>query len=163
MAGQRSPLPSALDVRELLEGLLGRDVEGVVGTGAVDPTQHPGAIVGVYVDDMLGLRAIVVLDVALSAHVGASIALIPRTAAEQSIEDGLLTPNLYDNTAEVLNVAASLFNVDGAPHVRLYEAYAPRETLPADVSRWVLAYVARLDMELTIAGYGVGRISVLAI
>ena len=161
--GQRSPLPAALEVRELLEGLLGREVDGTVGTGAVDPTQHPGAMVGVYVDDTLGLRALVLFDLALSAHVGASIALVPPKAAAQVVEDGLLTPNLYDNTAEVLNVAASLFNHEGAPHVRLYEAYAPREMLPADVARWVLAYVARLDMELTVAGYGSGRLSVLVI
>ena len=159
----RTLLPAALEVRELLEGLLGRDVEAVVGVGAIDPRQHPGAMVGAYVDDTLQLRALVVADVPLCAYVGASIALVPPTAAAQCVEDGLLTPNLYDNTSEVLNVAASLFNADGAPHVRLYEAYAPREMLPGDIAKWVTAFVARLDMEVTIAGYGTGRLSVLVI
>lgn len=158
-----SPLPPALEVRELLEGLLGRDVEAVVGTKPVNPSEPPGAMVGVFVDDMLKLRAIILTDLALSAYVGAAIALVPAKTAAASVEDGRLTPNLYDNTREVLNVAASLFNHDNAPHVRLYEAYAPNEALPPDVAKYVLAYVRRLDMELEVSGYGKGMISVLAI
>ena len=163
MSTAASPLPVALEVRELLEGLLGRDVDAVVGTKPVNPQEPPGAIVGVYVDDLLTLRAIILTDVALSAYVGAALALIPARTAGEAAEEGRLTPNLYDNTREVLNVAASLFNHEGAPHVRLYEAYAPREVLPPDVAKYVLAYVRRLDMELEVAGYGKGLISVLAI
>lgn len=158
-----TPLPAALEVRELLEGLLGREVGAVLGTGMIDPGQHPGAVVGVYVDDMLKLRALIVLDVALSSYVGAAIALLPAGAAKEAVEQGLMTPALYDNTAEILNVAASLFNAENAPHVRLYEAYAPREILPPDVAKWVTAYVRRLDMELNVTGYGTGRISVLTV
>lgn len=163
MNGTQSPLPAALEVRELLEGLLGRDVDALVGTDAVEPHTNPGAVVGVYVDDQLQLRAIIAVDQRLAAHLGAAIALMPPTAAKTAIEQELLTPALYDNVAEVLNVAASLFNVGDAPHVRLYEAYAPRETLPPDVAKWVLAYVRRLDMTVDVTGYGKGRISVLAI
>lgn len=161
--GNGSPLPAALEVRELLEGLLGRDVEAVVGTGAVEPHQHPGAMVGVYVDDQLKLRAIMVMDLALTAHVGAAIALMAPQTAQDVLKTELLTPALFENSAEVFNIAASLFNKDGAPHVRLYETYAPREVLPADIGQWVLAYVSRLDMEVDVAGYGGGRMSLLVI
>lgn len=158
-----TPLPAALEVRELLEGLLGRDVEAVVGTGAVDPQQHPGAVVGAYVDDTLKLRALVVFDLPLAAWAGAAIALVPAATAATCVEDAVITPALFENTAEILNVGASLFNHDGCPHLRLYETYAPRETLPGDIAKWVLAYVQRLDMELTVSGYGTGRASVLVI
>jgi len=161
--GQHSPLPAALEVRELFEGLLGRDVDARTGAAPVDPAFGAGAIVGVYVDDTLAMRSLVVVDLDLSSHAGASIALIPAAAARACIEAGVITPALYDNMAEILNVAASLFNHDDAPHVRLYAAYAPRERLPADVAGWVLAFVRRVDLELTIAGYGSGRISVLAL
>lgn len=159
----RTPLPAALDLRELLESLLGRQVDGEVVTRPVDPHKHPGAMVGAYVDDQLQLRAVLLADLALTAHAGAAIALMGPRVAEDVISSELLTPVLYDNAAEILNVAASLFNAAGAPHVRLYEAYAPREVLPPDVDKWVLANVARLDMELTIAGYGSGRCSVLVV
>ncbi len=155
-----TPLPAAFDVRELLASLLGRDVEAEVVTGVVDPHKHPGALVGAYVDDALRLRALVVADLALTAYAGAAIALMGVRVAEDVVRSELLSPVLYDNAAEILNVAASLFNADGAPHVRLYEAYAPREVLPPDVDRWVLAQGARLSLELTVAGYGTGRMSV---
>lgn len=159
----RSPLPAALEVRELLEGLLGRDVGAEVGIEPVDPRQHPGAVVGVYVDDALTLTAVVLVDVPLAAYVGAAIALLPPRGAAEAVEREMLTPALFDNTAEILNVAASLFNHDGAPHLRLYESYAPRETLPADVAKLVMAFVRRLDMDVSVAGYGSGRLSVLVV
>ena len=34
----------------------------VVGTGPVEPHVHPGAVVGVYVNDLLKLSALVVMD-----------------------------------------------------------------------------------------------------
>lgn len=159
----KSPLPAALEVRELLEGLLGRDVEAQVGTPPVDTRVPEGATVAAYVDDQLGLRAIVLMDLALTAFSGAAIALMPAVGAADAVEKGMITPALYDNAAEILNIMASLFNKDDAPHVRLYEAHAPRETLPADVQRWLLAYVPRLDMELTVAGYGTGSLSVMVV
>lgn len=163
MSGTSSPLPTVLDVRELVEGLLGRDVEAAAGAEPVDPVKGGGAMVGVYVDDRLAMRALIVVDLPFAAFAGSAIALLPVAAARTAVEDELITPGMYDNTAEILNVAASLFNHDGAPHVRLYQAYAPRERLPGDVASWVLAFVRRQDVELTIAGYGTGRMSVLAL
>lgn len=163
MSATKSPLPAALEVRELFEGLLGRDIAAEVGTAPVDPIKPGGAIVAAYVDDMLGLKALVLMDLALAARSGAAIALLPSASAESVVESGLITPVLYDNAAEILNIMASLFNLEGAPHVRLYEAYAPRETLPADIQKWTMAYVPRLDMELDITGYGAGTISLLII
>ncbi|MCV2392759.1 hypothetical protein OEB99_00405 [Actinotalea sp. M2MS4P-6] len=158
-----SPLPSAVDVRELLEGLLGREVEATLGTGAVNPAEAPGAVVGVFTDDKGSLRAILIIDLALAAYAGAAIALLPLPQAEKAVANQALSENLLENIFEVLNVAASLFNHEGAPHVKLFESYKPEETLPADVQKWVLAFVRRLDMELDVSGYGKGRVSVLAL
>ncbi|NCT91068.1 hypothetical protein GXB85_08920 [Cellulomonas sp. APG4] len=158
-----TPLPALLEVRELLEGLLGRDVDGTLGAAPVNPNEPPGAMTGIYVDDQLKLRALILVDLPLACWVGAAIALIPARTAEGSVENGFIAPDLIENTHEVLNVAASLFNADGAAHLRLYQSFVPRETMPADVQKWVLAYVQRLDVTLTVAGYGEGRMSVLVI
>lgn len=163
MSAGKSPLPAALEVRELLEGLLGRDVDAEVGTPPVDTRVPNGATVAAYVDDQLGLRALVLMDLELTAYSGAAIALLPAVGANQAITNGMITPALYDNAAEILNIMASLFTKDDAPHVRLYEAYPPRETLPGDIQRWLLAYVPRLDVRLTVAGYGTGNLSVLVV
>ena len=158
-----TPLPEAIEIRELFEGLLGREVEAKIGTGAVDPYAHPGGMVAVYVDDHLTMRAIIVVDLALAAYLGTSIALIPAATAKAALEDGVLPASMGENAYEVLNIAASLFNHDDAPHVRLYKTYAPKETLPADVRQAVLSYGTRLDMEATVVGYGTGRLSVLVV
>jgi len=156
-----TPLPSALEVRELLEGLLGRDVEAELTSTGADPRKHPGAMVGVYVDDAQQLRAVVVLDLALAASVGAAIGLMGVRTAEDVVRTELLSPALYDNAAEILNVASSLFNAEGAPHVRLSEAYAPREILPSDVDARLRGMVRRMDLEMSVSGYGAGRMSVV--
>ncbi len=158
-----TPLPQPLEVRELLEGLFARPVTTTVVTTKVDPLMHPGAVVGVYTDDTLALKAIMAFDVPLAAYAGAAIALMAPAVASKAVESGLLSPQLFDNTAEILNVAASLFNADGAPHLRLYQTFAPRETLPGDAQRMMRAFVRRLDVEVEISGYGTGQASLLAI
>lgn len=158
-----TPLPTAKAVKDLLEAILGRDVDVTTGAEAVDPAQAPGAVVGVYTQDSLALAAVVILDLPLAAYVGAALALIPRGGAEAAVEDGVLPDSLLENTAEILNVTTSLFNVDGAPHHRLYATYAPGATLPADVAQWVLAYIPRLDLTVEVQGYGPGRLSVLLV
>jgi len=158
-----TPLAAAKDVRDLFEGLLGRDVEVTTGGEMVDPASEFGALVGVYVDNTLKLTALVLLDIELASRVGAAIALIPTRAAEQAISNGLMPDNLRDNAAEILNVTASLFNAEGAPHVRLDAVYAPGDPIPADVAQWVLTYVRRCDLHVDVQGYGPGKFSLLVI
>jgi hypothetical protein len=144
----QTPLPSALEVRELWESLVGRDIDVTTGGPMVDPVLNGGAMVGVFVDRLMKLSA---------------LALVPQRAAETAIEEETLPVALSENAGEILNVTASLFNVGDAPHLKLDAVYAPREPLPADVAQWVLAYVRRLDLEVEVAGYGKGCTSVLVI
>lgn len=160
MTADETPLPPARDVRELLEGLLGRGVDVTTGGAMVDPAA--GALVGVYVDRLLRLRALVLMDVPLAAHVGAALGLVPARTAAEAAELGALPPALAENAGEVLNVTASLFNAEGAPHVRLDTIYeAPDQPLPADVAQWVHAYVRRVDLTVEVDGYGAGAWSLL--
>jgi hypothetical protein len=158
-----TPLPAALQVRELWESLLGRDVEVATGGSMVDPVGEGGALVGVYVDRLMRLSALVVLDLPLAARLGAAIALVPAGGADAAIEDGRLSAALSENAGEILNVTAALFNVGDAPHLKLDAVYEPHGRLPGDVAQWVLAYVPRLDLDVTVAGYGAGRVSLLVI
>jgi hypothetical protein len=159
----QTPLPSALEVRELWESLVGRDIDVTTGGPMVDPVLGGGAMVGVFVDRMMKLSALVLLDLPLAARMGAAIALVPQGAAETAVEEETLPAALSENAGEILNVTASLFNVGDAPHLKLDAVYAPREPLPADVAQGVLAYVRRLDLEVAVAGYGKGCASVLVI
>lgn len=154
-------LPAAKDVRDLLADLLGRDVQVTTGGPMVDPDVDFGAMVGVYVDRNVRLAALVLLDIDLASRTGAAIALLPTRAAESAISNGLLPDNIRDNAAEILNIMASLFNVEGAQHVRLDAVYAPGDPIPADVAQWILTFVRRCDLGVDVAGYGPGQFSLL--
>ena len=156
-------LPSAQEVRELVEGLLGRDVQVLTGGRIIDPAEPGGAMVGSYVDRLLRLRALVVLDLAFAARCGAAIGLVPNRLSEEDVAAQELSDTLAENAAEVLNVTASLFNTPDAPHLRLDAVYQPVQPLPHDIARWVKAYVPRLDLTVDISGYGEGAFSVLLV
>lgn len=154
-----TPVPSAFEIREIFQGLLGREVTWQGTSHQVDPLE--GAVVGVYTDDFGNLAAIIVADVPLVAWAGSAIALLPIAGAEKAVEDNLVTPGQFDNFSEILNVSASMFNKRDTPHLKLDDAYAPRETLPAEVSNWVFHPSSRIDGTLSVQGYGDGRISVV--
>lgn len=156
-------VPQTKDVRDLLETLLGRDVEVRTGAAMVDPVLHGGAAIGIFTEQGSRLSAIVAMDVAAAAHIGACIGLVPPAGAREAAEEQVLPPALMDNAAEVLNIMRALFNTDTAPHHQLYATYAPGERPPEDVVTWTMAYVPRLDLDVEVQGYGAGRLSVVIV
>jgi len=156
-----TPLPNAKQVRELVEGLVGREIDVETGGTMIDPAN--GALVGVYVDRNLRLVAMCLLDVPLAAHLGAALGLVPAHVSAQAAELGELTTSLAENAGEILNVTASLLNDENAPHARLDRLYQPGEPLPNDLAPWVLAYVRRTDLTMHVPGYGSGSFSLLVV
>ena len=163
MSARPTPLPAALEVRELLTSLVGRDFEALTGAAMVDPSAPGGAVVAEYVDDAMRLAALIVADLPLAAGAGAAIALLPPAGVSESVSLGEISIAQFENFSEILNVLASLFNGEGAPHLKLSAVHAPGQALPTDVAPWVMSYVARLDLELSVQGYGVGTISILVL
>lgn len=155
------PLPVAQEVRELVEGLLGRHVDAYSAHQGVDLKQNRENLVGTYVTDAGQVAALVLVDLACAARLGAALGLAPKSAADDAVKKGILPPQLGENTAEVLNVAASLFNHEGAPHLRLDSVYGGDIPVPADVAQWAKAFSPRIDLELDVNGYGSGIWSVV--
>lgn len=163
MSAGKTPLPAALEVRELLEGLVGREFDALTGAEMVDPAAPGGAVVAEYVSDQMQLAAIVAADLPLAAGAGSAIALLPPAGVSESVQYGELSIPQFENFSEILNVMASLFNVPGAPHLKLSAVHAPGATLPNDVAPWVRAFVPRLDLAVEVRGYGGGTLSVLVL
>ena len=153
-------LPHPKDVRDLFEGLLGRDVE--VGPGdPVVPSDVTFAGVGLYVEDNLTLSGAVAADLALTAYAGAALGLVPVASANDQINARSLMGPTWENFAELLNIGVSMLNHDGAPHVRLYATHEPGELPQNDVLELLRGLGRRLDLTLTISGYGSGTISIV--
>ncbi len=155
-------LPQPKQVRELLTDLLGREV-----TLTPAPPFAPGpdtpASVAVYVDDHLRISALIVCDLTLSAHTGAAIGLVPVGGSEAAIEDGKLTDVLGENLYEVLNIAASMFNVAGADHLRLHALHPAGPPLDPQLRISTLTLGRREDLSVDIAGYGSGALSIVLV
>lgn len=153
-------LPAPKDVRDLLERLLGRDVEvAVAGPLAAETGEQ--ATLAVYVDQALRARAVCVADLAFSAYAGAAVGLVPPARAERAIARRALGPMLAENLREVLNVVAALLDLEGTSPLRLHAAYPLGAAAPTDVVAYAGTLGRRLDLETTITSYGVGRFSLV--
>ncbi|HET6532057.1 MAG TPA: hypothetical protein VFH03_15810 [Actinoplanes sp.] len=153
-----SVLPGPLTVRNLFEDLLGRDCN-VASGDPVTADDLPTATVAVYTDDQQQIYGVLAMQLTLAANAGAALGLLPAGAAEDSIDEKKLTPNLAENVFELCNVLTSLLNRDGGPHVKLYQVVCPGMPLPGDARAHLLALGRRLDLTIEVARYGKGKFS----
>lgn len=153
-------LPAAKDVRDLLAGLVGRNV--TVSPGApVTPAPDRPVSVAVYVAPDMSVNALCLMDLAASAYTGGALALLPPGGCQDAVEeDGELTTMLVEALHEVVNVLSALLNTPGAPHSRLYRLYAPGEEVAADLAG-MLAGLNRIDLVVDVHGYGKGALSLV--
>jgi hypothetical protein len=153
-----SVIPASLSIRNLFEDLLGRDVNVSPGD-PMSAADLPTGVFAVYTDTSQQLYAVLGMQLALAANAGAALGLLPAGAAEDSIEEKTLFPNLAENVFELCNVLTSLLNREGAPHVKLYQVIYPGMDLPNDARAHLLALGKRLDLTVEVARYGKGKLS----
>jgi hypothetical protein len=155
-----TPLPHPKEVKDMLADMLGRDIT-VAPCDPYTPVLTDRHSVAVYVDDQNQMAAVVALDLPLSVWVGAAIGLVPPGGAEDQVDEGELSRPVRDNLYEVLNIVSALFNKPGAPHLKIYSLHAPGEAVPSDVALLVKSLGNRLDLDVTVAGYGKGKLGLV--
>jgi len=107
------------------------------------------------------VAVVIVVDIECAARLGGALGMLPRGGVDEAIKDIDLSGLLRDNAYEVLNVLSAVFNVGEAPHVRLYELYGPMGGVPGDVHALSQLIGQRMDLEVAIAGYGSGQLSIV--
>lgn len=152
-------LPPIKLIKDVVDGLLGKEV-AVSPANALTSADTIGGAIAVYVDDSDKLGAVAGWDLDLAAHVGAAVALVPRGAAEDAIEDKYLPDNLLENLGEVSNVLASVFQIPGNPHLRLRQMYRPINSADNDAVQLLYALGNRIDLSVDVPNYGSGRLAV---
>ncbi len=153
-----SVLPGSLAVRNLFEDLLGREV--IVSTGdPLSAEEVTTATVAIFTDASQKIYGVLGMQLSLAANAGAALGLLPAGAAEDSIDEKKLTPNLAENVFELFNVLTSLLNREGGPHVKLYQVVYPGMDLPNDARAHLLALGRRLDLMIEVSRYGKGKFS----
>lgn len=154
------PLPES--AQRMLADLLGKPVTVKKATPMILGPTAPG-MAATYVYDSGELGALALCDLPVSCHIGAALMLLPPSVSAEGVKSGRLTETIIDNVREVLNIAASLFIHDQRPHVRLKTIHPLPSKLPDNVARTVLRPAARLDLEVTVQGYGGGKLSLLTV
>jgi len=153
-------LPAAKDVRDMLAGLVGKQVTVTPGAPVTRAADRPVAV-AVYVDPQMAVNALCLMDLGAAAYTGGALALLPPGGCQDAVEeDGELTSMLVEALHEVVNVLSALFNTPGAPHSKLYKLYAPGDDLPGDIAGMLAAF-NRIDLAVDIQGYGKGAVSLV--
>jgi hypothetical protein len=88
----------------------------------------------------------------------AALSLIPAAVANEAVRKGVLVDNVADNLHEVANVMASLFNHDGATHIKLREVITAPEVIPPMLPAAMGRATARFDLNIAVQGYGAGTL-----
>ena len=153
-------LPAAKDVRDMLSGLVGKEVS--VSPGApVTPEPNRPVTVAIYTAPDMSVNALCIMDLGASAYTAAALALLPPGGAQDAVEeDKELSPMLLEALHEVVNVLSALFNTPGAPHSKLNKLVADSEDVPGDIAG-MLAGFNRLDLTIEVPGYGKGGLSLV--
>lgn len=159
--GPVTPIPpgTAETICGLLSNLLGRKVTSA--KAAPLPLGRRGPrITAVYMENEDTVISICVCDLALAAYAGAALLMVPVGTAKECIYSGKCSAELLENVAEILNICRQCFESPGH-HVCAEQLYATPESVPAPIAAVIATPHHRLDLEITIAGYGSGRLSIV--
>lgn len=153
--------PESKAVNDLFTMLLGKRCK--VGKGKPQG-RRPGdlAATAVYVDDEGRVVATVVCDIVLAGAAGTALSMLPPKMAKDCVRTKRIPENVAENLYEVLNVGASLFNGNRNTHVKLQEVIYEPKRPNAEAQAILRKPGKRLDLELQVSGYDMGKIHLLA-
>ena len=155
-------LPNNKAVKDLLEGMLGKEVSLTAAT-KLSPVDGVGGLLATYCDDAFKIKAVVAWSAEAASYVGSALALIPPVVAKEMAAERNIREDVIENLTEVCNVMSSLFDHPTNPHVRMSGTYFPTAKAPQALAIFVFQHADRIDFELSVEGYGVGRLSVVSV
>lgn len=152
-------LPPASAVARMLGDLIGRAVTAkVVPAKPIAPGTHA---VGAYFGECESLRVVVCCDLAVGGSLGAALVMVPAVRVDECVKEKCLDGTLTENLYEVFNVLAAVFPQNGAPRV-IFRGLHCGANIPGEVKAVLAKPLGRLDLEIDIAGYRSGRLTILA-
>jgi len=152
---RKAPTPDA--IAKMMSDLLGTPTIAKALSAAVPvPTLK---VFSTYVDDTNKLTWIGAMDVACAASTGSALAMMPLGPVTDAVKTNTLTPAMVENSREVANVTANLFNtLSGHGHVRLKDYIVAPQPIPPALQPILAKPVLRVDIELLVRGYPAGKL-----
>ena len=150
------------NVAPLLGSVLAKQITVKPSSASVLPP-NATAVVALYVDDQGSPVCFCAADLSLAANAGAALALYPAQAATDCIRTAKLDSELLENFREVLNICARLFDSALGQHVSLRSVYLGLKQMPPNEMALFTSVSPNFksSFEVSIAGYGGGRLSLL--
>ncbi|MEO0321540.1 MAG: response regulator [Myxococcota bacterium] len=151
-------LPTPEAIKGIVDSLLSPDV--VVKKGKLVRPDARRPVVGVRWgadDGTLEVFACVHADLAIAA--GCALTSLPANAVAEHVKattSAGLPEALASNVNEVFNVLGTLFIGELPGSGKLRQIEAPLTAFPDDVTKQIRKPLARLDVEISVAGYGEG-------
>ncbi len=87
--------------------------------------------------------------------------MVPAVRVDDCIKEKCLDETLTENLHEVFNVLAAVFPQSDAPRV-IFRGLHFGADVPEEVKALLAKPVGRLDLEIDVAGYRSGRLTILA-
>ncbi|MCZ7527728.1 MAG: hypothetical protein M5U14_15910 [Acidimicrobiia bacterium] len=152
------PMPIQEAVRDLLMDLVGRGV--AVSKGEPPELEDDTvAVVADYVTDDDAVGVVCLVDLPLAAAVGGALTMVPAAVVNESVRKNRFEEEmLLENYGEVANIMTRLFNSADTPHLRWRSTYVLPTELPADVKALSEKPSARRCFDVTVEGYGDGKL-----
>lgn len=147
-------------VQKIFAELINAPVQVVPGPKVVAAA---GPVVSMtWIDDQDVLRYAGLCELGLAGILGAVMGLRPPAVVAEILRTKKLDPAMQPDSREVFNVLSRSFNDANSTHVRLQSiTFPPEPVLPA-ASMLDRAAGSRLDYNVTVQGYGSGKLSLLS-
>lgn len=158
------PLPIQEVLRDFFVDLLGKGAaagkakEMKIKQGA----DAPKLIVSVWKDKYDRVGALCIAELYFAAVAGAALVLAPATILPEVEQNQTLPDNLLENYQEVVNILTGQLNTPSTPHLKLVHTFEhPTHEMPKEVWDVIERPSSRRDFDVTVEGYGGGKISIL--
>ena len=155
------PTPREIEVRQMLAMLFGNDLT-ISESEELPVSAESNNAAALYVADDGTPVTACICDMNFAAFAGSALTKIPPGGAEDAAKSGELTDNMMGNLNEVMNICSRLFMSGSSPHLRLDKIYASITELPENAKTMFDAVSGRLDLKVSIPGYGEGHLAFLA-
>ncbi|MDN5881754.1 MAG: hypothetical protein L0H37_05205, partial [Nitrosospira sp.] len=152
-------LPPANAIARMLSELTGREVTAKAASTKLMASGMQA--VGTYFGECESLRVVVCCDLAVGGSLGAALVMVPAARVDDCLQEKCLDETLTENLYEVFNILAAVFPQNGSPRVILRGLHCGA-AIPGEVKAVLANPLGRLDLEIDVAGYRSGRLSILA-
>lgn len=160
-----APFPDPKTVIELFRMLVGKAVPGrPMKPGPIAGSAAAPLFAALYTaDGDSEPSATMIMDLPLALAASASLSGIPAGVVQEELRQKNISPTLRTNLTEVMNIAASLLNSNGSPHIRLTEVAELRAKPDDKLQKIAARKTASMELEMVIPPCPPGRLILLRV